>query len=1380
MNNSSKQSKTTNLHQKAEALLKINSSETGLPLSEIETLKLVHELEVHQIELELINEELMLASSAAQNATEKYSELFDFAPSGYFILSKEGKIIDLNVCGAQILGKEPAHLKNSVFDFFVSDDTKPVFHLFLDKVFNSKAKETCQLTLSINGNLPIHIYLTGVVAKNKEQCFVTLVDITERKLSEIELREKEVQYQNLANSGLALIWAADTDKSCNYFNEPWLKFTGRTLDQELGNGWAEGVHPDDLDRCLETYATAFDKREEFNMEYRLRHVSGEYRWIWDMGTPNYNSSGEFIGYIGNCLDITERKQTEFARNESDERFQLLFNNAPLGYQSLDIDGHFLEVNQQWLDTLGYRREEVIGKWFGDFLTPMYQDGFRKRFPIFKAQGHIHSEFEMVHKDGSILFIAFEGRIGKDLEGNFKQTHCILQDITESKRANEALIKSREDFMDLFDNAPIGYHEIDAEGRIVRMNQTELNMLGYTFGELVGKHFWSTITEEKVSRKAIEAKLSGEYVPLDFFEREFRKKDGTTLSVLLKDKLFKSKDGLVTGIRTTVQDITERKKAESALLESEKEYRTLLDMSPVAKCILRDWTLIYVNHSAIKLFGAKSSKDLVNKPILELIHPDFHKLTYENAKLLAKKGFVPKQEQRFVRIDGNVLEVETQSKSIRFNGKQATLVDISDITERKQSEEKIIKLSRVNLVLSNVNQSIVHIRDKQELFNQVCKIAIEDGKLRMAWIGIINPQTNKVDVVASYGIVNGYLDTIDIDLNYPDRSNGPTGKSINTAQHYYSNSIKTNEAMLPWRENAVSRGYNSAISLPLFLAGKVIGNFTLYSEEENYFNPDEIELLDKLAMNISFAMDYLENESERKNAEDALRESKSKLDAALASTTDAIFITDAEGNYIEYNDAFVKYLRFSSKDELLANFNDFSDIIQVNYSNGEIAPSEMWAVPRALRGETATNVEYKLLRKDTGESWVGSYSFSPMRDDKGEIVGSVIVARDVTELKQAEKALSESEEKFRTLFASMTEMVAIHELVFNEKGEAVNYIITDCNDAFCRNIGIKKENIIGRLANEVYQTEKAPFLEKYTRVAITGKSFEHNIYYPPLDKHFLISAVSPGKNMFSTITNDITVIQKAHEEIDQKNKELENYIYVASHDLRSPLVNIQGFSQRLQKQTEEIKHVLTANEPDNETKDSLAKITNETLPKTLNFILTNVKKMDTLINGLLQVSRTGRITMVITKIDMNRLINTILSHYSFQITEMKAEVSITDLPDCYGDENQLNQLFSNIIGNALKYRDKNRPLELKIAAKTHYNKVIYSISDTGIGIHQRDIEKIWNVFYRVDSTVSEAGDGIGLSLVKRIADKHKGKIWVESEEGKGSTFYVELQKNEFVE
>lgn len=135
-------------------------------------------------------------------------------------------------------------------------------------------------------------------------------DITERKQIEEALQEKEIQYRNLADSGTALIWKSGTDKLCNYFNIPWLRFTGRTLEQEMGNGWAEGVHPEDFDRCLKTYISAFDKQEAFEMDYRLRHSSGEYRWIQDLGTPNYNSNNEFVGYIGHCFDITERKRAE--------------------------------------------------------------------------------------------------------------------------------------------------------------------------------------------------------------------------------------------------------------------------------------------------------------------------------------------------------------------------------------------------------------------------------------------------------------------------------------------------------------------------------------------------------------------------------------------------------------------------------------------------------------------------------------------------------------------------------------------------------------------------------------------------------------------------------------------------------------------------------------------------------------------------------------------------------------------------------------------------------------------------------------------------------------------------------------------------------------
>ncbi len=135
---------------------------------------------------------------------------------------------------------------------------------------------------------------------------------SDEKFYKRALRESELHFRTLANNGQALIWTAGLDKLCDYFNEPWLRFTGRPLEKELGNGWAEGVHPDDFERCLDIYVTAFDRREAFSMEYRLRHASGEYRWIVDQGTPRYDSEGVFVGYIGHCLDINETKQNQQA------------------------------------------------------------------------------------------------------------------------------------------------------------------------------------------------------------------------------------------------------------------------------------------------------------------------------------------------------------------------------------------------------------------------------------------------------------------------------------------------------------------------------------------------------------------------------------------------------------------------------------------------------------------------------------------------------------------------------------------------------------------------------------------------------------------------------------------------------------------------------------------------------------------------------------------------------------------------------------------------------------------------------------------------------------------------------------------------------------
>lgn len=168
------------------------------------------------------------------------------------------------------------------------------------EAFVSKPIDVSELTAQIKAM--VKIKRANQQKRDEKDRLATLVFERTR-----ELEESQIHFKNLADSGQALIWTANLDKKCDYFNQPWLDFTGRTFEQERNNGWTEGVHPEDLKRCIETFENAFDKREKFRMEYRLLHCSGDYKWIDDLGSPRYNSKGDFVGYIGHCLDITESK-----------------------------------------------------------------------------------------------------------------------------------------------------------------------------------------------------------------------------------------------------------------------------------------------------------------------------------------------------------------------------------------------------------------------------------------------------------------------------------------------------------------------------------------------------------------------------------------------------------------------------------------------------------------------------------------------------------------------------------------------------------------------------------------------------------------------------------------------------------------------------------------------------------------------------------------------------------------------------------------------------------------------------------------------------------------------------------------------------------------
>jgi PAS domain S-box-containing protein len=167
-------------------------------------------------------------------------------------------------------------------------------------------------------------------------------DITERKGAEAELRESEARFRLVADSAPVMIWMSGTDKLCTYFNWPWLDFTGRSLEQELGNGWTEGVDPEDLQKCLDTYIQSFDRREAFRIEYRLRRHDGEFRWILDIGVPRFNPDGSFAGYIGSCIDVTEQRRAQEQLHQAHEDLARVTRVVSMGELAAAI-AH--EVNQ---------------------------------------------------------------------------------------------------------------------------------------------------------------------------------------------------------------------------------------------------------------------------------------------------------------------------------------------------------------------------------------------------------------------------------------------------------------------------------------------------------------------------------------------------------------------------------------------------------------------------------------------------------------------------------------------------------------------------------------------------------------------------------------------------------------------------------------------------------------------------------------------------------------------------------------------------------------------------------------------------------------------------------------------------------------------------
>lgn len=307
--------------------------------------------------------------------------------------------------------------------------------------------------------------------------------------------------------------------------------------------------------------------------------------------------------------------------------------------------------------------------------------------------------------------------------------------------------------------------------------------------------------------------------------------------------------------------------------------------------------------------------------------------------------------------------------------------IRDISERKHAELQIVKLNRIYAVLSNINQAIVRIHDAKEMLNKVCKVSVEDGHFRMAWIGMVNFNTNLVDIVASFGVPEEYTKNFSLNLTDENYCEVPSRIVIETGKHKISNHIIIDENITSSRTDAIKYGYKSSASFPLIVFNKVIGVFNIYSDETDFFEEDDFKLLDEMATDISFALEFIESETERKRTEQAFEKKSEELERYFTNTLDLLCIADTNGYFHRLNPQWESTLGYTIKE---LEGKKFLDLV-----HPDDLESTLHAISTLDNQKEVLHFTNRYLCKDGSFRWIEWNSFP-----SGKLIYAV--ARDITE------------------------------------------------------------------------------------------------------------------------------------------------------------------------------------------------------------------------------------------------------------------------------------------------------------------------------------------------------------------------------------------------